>query len=40
MSALSESSVYRAYTYAYPHKTAYRRLAPAPRLDGSAIRWR
>jgi len=33
MSALSESPVYRAYTYAYPHKTAYRALAPPPRLD-------
>ena len=33
MSALSDSPIFRAYTYAYPHKTAYRPLAPPPRLD-------
>ncbi|MFO0756063.1 MAG: STM4012 family radical SAM protein [Byssovorax sp.] len=33
MIALAASPVYHAYTYAYPHKTAYRQLSPAPRLD-------
>jgi coproporphyrinogen III oxidase-like Fe-S oxidoreductase len=32
LARLAERSPYQAYVYAYPHKTAYRRLDPAPQL--------
>jgi oxygen-independent coproporphyrinogen-3 oxidase len=33
VTALAALPVFQAYSYAYPHKTAYRRLDPPPRLD-------